>query len=162
LARQGEDPKDWRRFWCREDAQVVQCFGFDNGFWYSLFIPALFKAYDPSIRLQAALVSNEFYRLEGKKFSTSRKHAIWGREPLADAPPDEARFSLAYTCPETERTNFTRAGFEAVVGRELIEAWQEWLAGLGETVARESDGVAPAPPAATDFWTPEQERFAAD
>jgi len=163
LARRGEDPRDWRRFWCSEDSRVVQCFGFDNGFWYSLFIPALFKAYDPSIRLQAALVSNEFYRLEGKKFSTSRKHAIWGRELLADATPDEARFYLAYTCPETERTNFTRAGFEEVVARELIEGWQEWLAGLGEKIARESGGLAPEPPApgSESAWTPEQQRFAA-
>jgi methionyl-tRNA synthetase len=156
LSRQGEDPRDWRRFWCADDARVVQCFGFDNGFWYSLFIPALFTAYDPSIRLQAALVSNEFYRLEGKKFSTSRKHAIWGRELLADATPDEVRFYLAYTCPETERTNFTRAGFEEVVRRELIEGWQEWLAGLGAKVAQEAAGAAPAAAA----WTPEQRRFA--
>ncbi len=160
LSRQGEDPRDWRRFWCREDAEVVQCFGFDNGFWYSLFIPALFTAYDPSIRLQKALVSNEFYRLEGKKFSTSRKHAIWGRELLAMATPDEARFYLAYTCPETERTNFTRAGFEELVRRELIEAWQEWLASLGAKIAEASGGRAPAPPELGDVLTPEQRRFA--
>lgn len=159
LSRQGEDPRDWRRFWCAEDARVVQCFGFDNGFWYALFIPALFTAYDPAIRLPAALVSNEFYRLEGKKFSTSRKHAIWGRELLAEATADEVRFYLAHTCPETERTNFTRAGFAVAVEGELIGGWQEWLAGLGAKVAAECGGEAPA--AAAAAWTPEQQRFAA-
>lgn len=148
-------PGGWERSWKAADAQVVQCFGFDNGFFYAVFVPALLQAYDPEIRLTSAFVMNEFYRLDGLKFSTSRNHAIWGRETLARVPADVVRFYLAYTCPEAESTNFTLSDFEATVERELCGAWQGWLGDLGGRVARDFGGEVPA----TGDWTEEHRRF---
>lgn len=145
----------WPRYWKADDARVVQCFGFDNGFYYALLVPALLRAYDPEIRLPSAFLMNEFYHLDGSKFSTSRRHAIWGRELLAEQPADCARFHLAATSPEVESTNFTRASFQATVDLELVGAIQGWLSRLGGRVAGELGGAAPAP----GEWTEEHRRM---
>ncbi|HSO00623.1 MAG TPA: class I tRNA ligase family protein [Candidatus Nanopelagicales bacterium] len=148
-------PGGWARVWKDEEARVVQCFGFDNGFFYAVFVPALLRAYDPEIRLASAFLMNEFYRLDGLKFSTSRRHAIWGRELLARVTADQARFYLAYTCPEVEGTNFTLEEFAAVVDREIGGPIQAWLGELAARVAREASSAAPAP----GDWTGEHRRF---
>ncbi len=144
----------WKDHWTSDDAEFVHCFGFDNGFYYAVFLPAMWIAYDRSLKLPKAFIMNEFYRLDGLKFSTSRRHAIWGRELLADVPPDVMRFYLAWTCPETEGTNFTLDDFEETCDREL-GAWQAWLAEVGERVRKNHDGKTPS----TGDWTAEQRRF---
>ena len=128
----------WEDYWKSDDADFVHCFGFDNGFYYAVFLPAMWMAYDPAPELPAAFVMNEFYRLDGLKFSTSRRHAIWGRELLADVPADVVRFYLAWTCPEAEGTNFTRDDFEETLRPRAAGAWQAWLAEAGRAGADES------------------------
>lgn len=145
----------WRALWCSGDAEVVQCFGFDNGYFHALLFPATFLAWDPQIRLPSAFVVNEFYRYQGSKFSTSRNHALWGRELLAAVPRDVARFFLAWDAPEREQTNFTMAALEETAERELEGAWEPWLAALGERLGGESGDRVPG----TGAWTAEHRRF---
>lgn len=146
---------DWDHFWRSPEGEVIQCYGFDNSFYYTCFLPALFKAFDPAIKLPVAFVANEFYRLDGLKFSTSRGHAIWAREILGKLPADVIRFYLAWSAPEAEGTNFTREDFRATVERELLCTWQPWLAALGSKLANEMDGLVPS----TGDWRPEHGRF---
>ena len=145
----------WRHLWHSDDVQVVKFCGFDNGFYYSMLIPAIFLAYDPKIRLAQTFLINEFYRLDGLKFSTSRDHAIWGRELLSQASADTVRFYLALTGPETEQTNFTIDEFEETVQRELIDNCQSWLHELAITLETEYEGIVPA----ARVWTDEQHQF---
>ncbi|MDB5096291.1 MAG: Methionine--tRNA ligase [Cyanobacteria bacterium RYN_339] len=114
--------------------EVVQFFGFDNSFFFLTFLPAVLRAHDPAVRLPRALVTNEFYLLEGQKFSTSRRHAIWGDEALAHVPADVLRFGLAWDRPEVAQTSFSLPGFEAVIRRELVDGWEGWLAELDARV----------------------------
>lgn len=162
LAKAGGDGKaadtgeaGWGRFWKSADATVVQCFGFDNGFFYGILVPALLLAFDPGIKLPDAFVMNEFYRLDGLKFSTSRRHAIWGRDIIAQVPADVVRFYLAYSCPETEGTNFTREEFADTVERELVGTWQPWLSRVGTRTARDFEGTVPS----TGDWLEDHRRF---
>lgn len=134
----------WEAFWKSPDAEIVQFMGFDNGYFYSILFPAIYFAFDGGMRAPGAFLINEFYRLEGLKFSTSRGHAIWGTEFLARIPADPVRFYLAYSGPETEQTGFTFAEFAGTVGSELVGAWQQWLAELAARVESEAGGLAPA------------------
>lgn len=146
---------DWSRFWKSADAEVVMFFGFDNSFWYTCMVPALQLAYDGDVKPPTAFVTNEFYRLDGLKFSTSRGHSILGREMLAAAPRDMVRFYLGYSGPERAQTNFTIAEFEDTVQRELVGGWQPWLEALKAKVDAECDGAVPD----TGDWTSEQLHF---
>lgn len=145
---------DWRLFW-NDASRTVQFFGFDNGYFHAVLFPALFMAYDPSIELASCFATNEFYRLDGAKFSTSRMHAIWGRPLLDMVPADIVRFYLSYDRPETEQTNFTRADFRSVVERELVAGWQGWLREMHQAVREEFGGKVPEAGA----WSDDHRRF---
>jgi methionyl-tRNA synthetase len=149
------DAGGWERWWKAPEASVVQFFGFDNSFYYGMFLPALFHAFDPELRLPRGLITNEFYRLDGLKFSTTRDHRILGRDLLGRAPRDAVRFFLAHTCPELEETNFTLEHFHAVAGGELRDGWLAWLGDLGKRLRRDQDGKVPS----TGDWTGEHRRF---
>ncbi len=147
--------RSWEEWGQSEDLEIVQFFGFDNGFLHAILFPALFFAYDPSIRPPKTFVTNEFYRLDGLKFSTSRNHVIWGRDLLNQVSPDTVRFYLSYTRPETEQTNFTLSDFKDTVQRELMDGWQSWLQNLQSKVSAEVAGPVPT----IRTWTDSQRRF---
>jgi methionyl-tRNA synthetase len=150
-----DEPGGWERFWKSSDVEIVKFLGFDNTFFYSLFFPAIFQAWDREIRPPQVLLANEFYRLDGLKFSTSRNHAIWGREFLRDQNVDLARFYLAYSGPETQQTSFTLAEYEQTVARELLDGVQGWLRQLGSELTAEYSGIAPSP----GMWTDAMHSF---
>ncbi len=150
----------WEPHWKAAGSCVVQCFGVDNAFFYALLVPALLRAYDPAIRSPHALVMNDFYLLDGRKFSTSRRHAIWGRDLLADVPSDLVRFYLAATCPEAGDTNFALAEFAHAVDEELLGEWQPWLLELGGRLREDLGNPSPAAPA-PGGWSEEHRRFEA-
>jgi methionyl-tRNA synthetase len=145
LAAMNGDPRGWKGFWKEDGVKIVKFMGFDNGYFYSLFFPAIFHAYDPEIHLPQVLIGNEFYRLDNSKFSTSRNHAIWGRDLLKQQNVDLVRFYLAYSAPETEQTNFTLAEFQQVVTREILGGVQQWLQDLNRRIMTYADGTAPSP-----------------
>nr|WP_166309312.1 class I tRNA ligase family protein [Bradyrhizobium sp. 2S1]MCK7664907.1 class I tRNA ligase family protein [Bradyrhizobium sp. 2S1] len=125
---------DWREWWTG-NTEIIQCFGFDSAYFHIILFPALFHAFDEAITPPKGFIVNEFYRLDGRKFSTSRKHALWASEFLQQYSSDAARFHLCLTRPETEQTNFTLAEFHQSLDGELIGVWDSWLAGLALRVA---------------------------
>jgi methionyl-tRNA synthetase len=138
--------------------EIVQFFGFDNGFYYALLYPLLYQLVDPGCEPPAALVCNEFYLLDGLKFSTSRNHAVWVRDILETEPADLVRFYLAHTRPESARTSFTTSAYQAFVTGELRGDWQSWLRDLGQRVREHFAGVAPEP----GLWTDAHQRYYRD
>lgn len=142
---------EWREFWTG-DADVIQCFGFDSAYFHIVLFAALFHAYDPAIRPPKGFIVNEFYRLDGRKFSTSRKHALWASDFLDEYASDAVRFHLCLTRPESEQTNFTVAEFLQTLNGELVGVWDCWLKALATKMSGQQ-----APRAET--WQPEQLRF---
>ncbi len=136
---------DWREVWESAD-QVVQFFGFDNGYFHTVLFPALLRAYDEQLRLPDALITNEFYNLGDEKFSTSRRHAIWAADLLSHLPSDIIRYVLAHDRPETERASFDWDRLHEL-GDELADTWQPWLTALLSQVGDAHGGRAPAVPA---------------
>jgi methionyl-tRNA synthetase len=145
----------YERYFKSRQARVVQFFGYDNSFYYSMLLPALWTAFDPEIQLPYALVTNEFYRLDGLKFSTSRNHRILGCDFLREVPREAARFFLAWSAPEREQTNFTREDFREVVERELLMGWEPWLVELLHRLSTDFAGQVPS----TGDWTREHRAF---
>jgi methionyl-tRNA synthetase len=87
--------------------------GIDNAFYFAVLFPALLLACGlPAVPL-GGIVVNEFYRLDGAKFSTSRDHAIWADEFLAAEDPAWVRLYLCWDRPDRYESDFTRAGYDA-------------------------------------------------
>lgn len=99
--------------WQRGVEDLWQFHGIDNTFYFAVFWPALFAAAGFERLPLRGLVVNEFYTLDGAKFSTSRNHAIWAHEFLAEEDPAIVRLYLAWDRPDRGATDFTLASFEA-------------------------------------------------
>lgn len=145
----------WEDFWKSENALAVQCFGFDNSFYYAVFMPALLMAFDRGIRLPAALIMNDFCLVGGAKMSTSRGNAVWGQDVLEEVPSDALRFYLATKYPEKERMTFSWSELREIVNRELIGQWQPWLEELGVSMRRDFGDRVPSP----NIWADRHRRF---
>ncbi|MFI1357764.1 class I tRNA ligase family protein [Streptomyces sp. NPDC020898] len=147
--------ENWRAESPQTDWQLVHFFGYDNSFYHGILYPALYRLAFPSWTPRIDYHVNEFYLLEGEKFSTSRRHAIWGKEILSPETVDAVRFHLSLTRPEGRRTNFERKTYEAVLRETLLGGWQAWLNALGDRVEKEYAGEAPD----AGRWTPEHSAF---
>ncbi|SDE02759.1 class I tRNA ligase family protein [Glycomyces harbinensis] len=147
--------------WSRErpspDWKVVHFFGYDNSFYHSILYPVLYRLAFPQWNPDIDYHVNEFYLLEGAKFSTSRRHAIWGKEILSPETVDAVRYYLCRTRPEDERTDFRRAEYDRAVTDVLIGQWQAWLDDLGERVRSDHGGLVPD----AGTWTTEHADFLA-
>lgn len=121
---EGHRPAATDEHWRAEhDARLVFFHGFDNTYHWGLLDLVLLMAHGDRYVLPETTVCNEFYDLDGEKFSTSRNHLVRATELLADVPRDLVRFYLALTGPEHQRTNFTRAGLATVTEHRLVEPW---------------------------------------
>jgi methionyl-tRNA synthetase len=103
---------DYQAAWAQADNFWQFC-GLDNSFWYALYWPAVFAASGIQRLPLSGIVVNEFYTLDGSKFSTSRNHVIWANEFLAEQDPRIVRLYLAWDRPDRYMSDFTRESFES-------------------------------------------------
>jgi len=119
---------DWQNWWQNPDTKLTHFIGKDNIVFHCIIFPSMLKAHGDYI-LPVNVPANEFLNLEGKKLSTSRNHAVWGHEYLADfsdengnteIAADMLRYCLTATMPEQKDNNFTWAEFQSRVNSELV------------------------------------------
>ena len=116
----GEVDEHWR---AAHDAEVVYFHGFDNVYHWGLMDLVFLMAHGERYVTPESNVCNEFYDLDGEKFSTSRGHLIWTADLVDQVPRDLVRFYLALTAPEFQRTNFSMDAMRGVLARRLVGPW---------------------------------------
>jgi methionyl-tRNA synthetase len=149
--------QDWHADAPQADWKIVHFMGSDGTFFHPILYPALYRLAYPDWTPDIDYNINEFYELDGSKFSTSRGHAIWGKDVLNPHTVDALRFYLALTRPEGRRTNFELSAYEACVQDTLVGTWQRWLNDLGSRIETRYAGIAPD----AGLWTPEHTAFLA-
>lgn len=87
--------------------------GIDNAFYFGILYPAILAAAGIGRPLLRGATVNELYLLDGQKFSTSRNHALWADEFLAEEDPELARLYLSWDRPDRYESNFTRESYSA-------------------------------------------------
>ena len=114
---------------------TVASFGIDNA------VPYLVGVLGSAIELGTVkpfdhYMTNYFYHLEGKKFSTSRSHLICAKRMVEEtrAGSDALRYFLARVNPELGTRNFSAKEFAQVNNVELSDH-------LGPTVSRAMEGL---------------------
>lgn len=133
----GADPgSEVDALWRDESTRPVFFHGFDNVYHWAFMDLAMLLAHGDRYVLPVGSVCNEFYDLDGEKFSTSRGHLIGGRELVAEVPRDLVRYHLALTAPESQRTNFTRASLRETTERTLVGPWNRLAEQLDTALAR--------------------------
>jgi methionyl-tRNA synthetase len=121
---------------------AIQLFGFDNGYFHAALMPAVYMALQPGGALPQAFIVNEFYQLEGLKFSTSRNHAVWALPAIAEAGSDALRFHVLSDRPWGRATNLSHGDLERTRSY-LREHWSSWLQRLLLAVQRDCAGEVP-------------------
>ncbi|MBI4878636.1 MAG: methionine--tRNA ligase [Planctomycetes bacterium] len=143
------DPERWRRYWIRPKGEegstrLIHFLGKDNIPFHCIIFPAMLAWQETGREgieaVRAALGSvlgpgeneafvlpenvpaNEFYNLEGRKFSTSDGWYIDPADFRARYDMDTARFALCRTMPETGDSDFTWREFQARTN-ELADAF---------------------------------------
>ncbi|MFJ8860323.1 class I tRNA ligase family protein [Streptomyces sp. NPDC102451] len=135
-ARANSSPETPAGVWDRESGfELVQFLGYDNTFYFSFAHLGLALAHGGLIE-PTAIVTNEFYHLDGSKFSTSRRHLIWARDLVGKYGPDNVRFHLALGNPEHQPADFTEAGFLETVRARLHEPLLEVATALAPHTGR--------------------------
>ena len=91
--------------------ELVQFIGIDNGF-YNAFVYVTLSLLaarhgPPGDVPKTRTITNQYYMLEGRKFSTSKGDVRWAGEYLRSVGQDRARFALALTSPELQRSEFS-------------------------------------------------------
>ncbi len=112
---------DWAKWWKDSNTVMTHFLGKDNIVFHTIIFPAMLYAHGV-YNLPTNVPANEFLNLEGNKISTSRNHAIWLHEYLADLPEktDELRYALTSILPESKDSDFTWSDYQAKVNNELV------------------------------------------
>ncbi|MGB0384787.1 MAG: methionine--tRNA ligase [Ardenticatenaceae bacterium] len=116
-------PDAWQEWWKDDQARGYYFIGKDNTPFHTVIWGSELIAFDPELNLPYDVPANEYLNLEGDKFSTSNRWAIWLPDFLAKYDPDSLRYYLTAIAPETKDADFTWEGFVARNNNELVATW---------------------------------------
>jgi len=127
----------WLRWWREDkgagDVRYVEFMGKDNVPFHTLSFPATlmganFDGAEPW-KLVDYIKSTHWLTYEGGKFSTSQGRGVFMDQALEILPGDYWRWWLLSNAPETSDSDFTWAGFQAGINKDLSDV-------LGNFVSR--------------------------
>ena len=123
-----DNNKKWEDYWVGENVELIHFIGKDNIVFHCIIFPILLKEHG-GFCLPTNVPSNEFLNLEGNKFSTSRKWAIWLHEYLSDFPEkqDVLRYVLCAGAPETKDSDFSWSDFQSRNNNELVAVFGNFI-----------------------------------
>lgn len=121
LADREGDPEGWRRWWQDPETRLVHFVGKDNIPFHALVFPSMLYGVKQGYVLPWAVPANEFYNLQGAKFSTSENRTIPIGEFFERYDPDAARFHLVASMPESSDSEFRWEEFQTTVNASLAD-----------------------------------------
>jgi methionyl-tRNA synthetase len=119
-------PDRWKEYWCEQSTRYIAFLGKDNIVFHTIVFPAELMAAGGYI-LPDNVPANEFYNLEGQKFSKSRGHTIDLLDVLKRYPADLFRYAIATSLPENRDTDFYWKEFQAKTNNELADIFGNFI-----------------------------------
>lgn len=112
-------PELWKDYWFDQKTKLVQFVGKDNIPFHAVIFPAMVMGQNLPYKLVDELPANEFYNLEGKRFSKSDGWYIDLEEFFKNYTSDQIRYAIAANAPENSDSEFTWKDFQMRVNSEL-------------------------------------------
>jgi methionyl-tRNA synthetase len=144
-AARGE-PDAWKRWWRDADTRLVHFIGKDNIPFHCLVFPSMLWGTAEDYVLPWQVPANEFYNLEGKKFSTSQQ---WTIPPLDFAErfdAESARFYLILSMPEGADSEWRWDEFQACNNSQLADKIGNLASRVLRFLEKNYDGRLPGTP----------------
>ncbi|MBL8856894.1 MAG: methionine--tRNA ligase [Planctomycetes bacterium] len=120
-ARERGTPDAWKRWWQSSDTRLVHFIGKDNIPFHCLVFPAMLFGQKSEWILPWHVPANEFYNLQGGKFSTSQNWTIPLAEFAEKYDTECARFYLLASAPETADSEWRWEEFQSCVNAGLAD-----------------------------------------
>jgi methionyl-tRNA synthetase len=143
------EPEAWRDFWQSPDCRSYYFVGKDNIFFHTMSWPMELMAYGDAdggpMNLAYDVPANHFNNVAGRKASTSRNQAIWINDLIDRYDPDQMRYYLCATMPETSDSDFTWKDFVTRNNNELVATWGNLVHRALTLTYRNFDGKVPDP-----------------
>lgn len=114
------NPDLWESYWLDPKTKYVQFMGKDNIPFHAVFFPAMIMGQDRPYKCVDDLVANEFYNLEGRKFSKSEGWVIDLDDFFKNFHTDQIRYAIAANAPETGDSEFIWKDFQGRCNSELL------------------------------------------
>ncbi|HVS19021.1 MAG TPA: methionine--tRNA ligase, partial [Planctomycetota bacterium] len=146
-ARREGRPEAWRDYWCPADpaqVRVVHFLGKDNIPFHCFVFPAMLYGVEQDFVLPWAVPANEFYNLEGAKFSTSGAWSIPLERFFERYDAESARFYLLSSAPETADSEWSWQGFQAANNTLLADTIGNLVTRVLRFIDKHFEGRAPA------------------
>ena len=117
--------EDWARWWRTDkgaqDVRYTQFMGKDNVPFHTLSFPVTILGSGEPWKLVDYIKSFNYLNYDGGQFSTSRGRGVFMDQALELLPPDYWRWWLLSNVPETSDSEFTWAGFQTGVNKDLAD-----------------------------------------
>jgi methionyl-tRNA synthetase len=114
------DKEAWKRYWQDPKTKLVQFIGKDNIPFHASIFPAMTMGQNLDLKLVDELPANEFYNLEGRKFSKSEGWTIDFEEFFKKYTADQIRYAIGANAPESSDAEFTWQDFQVRCNAELL------------------------------------------
>ncbi len=114
-------PEAWRDYWQDADTRLVHFIGKDNIAFHCVVFPAMLWGVKQDYVLPWRVPANEFYNLQGRKFSTSENWGIPVEEFFARHDSEVARFYLLSSLPETADSEWRWEEYQRVANTSLAD-----------------------------------------
>jgi methionyl-tRNA synthetase len=118
-AKEAGKPDLWKEYWYDKNTKLVQFVGKDNIPFHAVIFPAMVMGQNYPYKLVDDLPANEFYNLEGRRFSKSDGWYIELDEFFKSYTSDQIRYTIAANAPENSDSEFTWKDFQMRVNAEL-------------------------------------------
>lgn len=119
-AQLNQTPDRWKDYWLDQNTHYVQFIGKDNIPFHAAIFPAMVMGQSQPYKLVDELPANEFYNIEGRKFSKSDGVSIDIDDFLTRYTADQIRYVIAANAPETSDSEFTWKDFQIRNNSELV------------------------------------------
>ena len=136
-------PDAWQDWWKSPDTRLVQFIGKDNIPFHTMLFPAMLHGVRDDFVLPWQVPANEFYNLQGRKFSTSDKWTIPLEEFFERYDSEAARFYLLSSMPETADSEWKWEEFQRCVNKSLADTIGNLVTRVLRFIAKRCEGKIP-------------------
>lgn len=119
LAAQRGEPDAWKDWWQNPETRLVHFVGKDNIPFHAMVFPSMLYGQKQDFVLPWNVPANEFYNLQGAKFSTSENRTIPVEAFFERYDPEAARFHLIASMPENSDSEFRWEEFQGTINASL-------------------------------------------
>ena len=142
-AEQQGNPDRWKDYWQQDETKLVHFIGKDNIPFHAAIFPAMTMGQNQPYKLVDELPANEFYNLEGKRFSKSEGWYIDLEDFFTRYSADQIRYAIAANAPETADSEFTWQDFQQRCNCDLVGKYGNFINRTLVFAQKQCDGVIP-------------------